>query len=66
MNDIVEQLRDWRKKMPANWYGNKDLDAAINEIKKLREALEFYAEPKNYSDDYWKGMWERARAAIDA
>lgn len=34
--DIMERLRIWRKRMPAVWYGNADLDAAIAEIERLR------------------------------
>ena len=34
------------------------------EIVRLRKALEFYANPKNYSDDYWKGMWKAAQDAL--
>jgi len=37
---------------------------AADRIEALEAALRFYAEPKNYSDDYWKGMWETARAAL--
>jgi hypothetical protein len=30
--DIVEVLRAWRNKMPANWYGNVKIDTAVSEI----------------------------------
>jgi hypothetical protein len=33
-------------------------------IAELEATLEFYAEPKNYSDSYWKGIWEKARTAL--
>jgi hypothetical protein len=36
MKDILERLQTWRNRMPAKWYGNADLDAAIVEIIRLR------------------------------
>jgi len=38
--DIVEVLRAWRNKMPANWYGNVRIDTAISEILGLRASLQ--------------------------
>ena len=35
-----------------------------NRIEALEAALRFYADPKNYSDDYWKGIWKTAAAAL--
>ena len=57
------------------------LQSAINKLKKaalgtaaqstgreaaLEAALRFYANPKNYSDDYWKGIWKTAQEALAA
>jgi len=39
MSDIVDELRYWRRRMPAKWYGNADLDAAIAEIEALRTEI---------------------------
>ncbi len=45
MTDILERLRAWRRRMPSAWYGNADLDAAIEEIKRLRGAAQAVPDP---------------------
>lgn len=54
----------WAALMATKEAFRKQAFAAEREAARLRTALEFYSDPKNYSDDYWKGMWETARDAL--
>ncbi len=36
--ELLERLVYWRKRMPANWYGNRDLDDAITALRATQPA----------------------------
>jgi hypothetical protein len=44
VSDMKERLRAWRKRMPANWYGNRDLEAAAARIEQLESQLKAASE----------------------
>jgi hypothetical protein len=63
MSDIVERARARAHHHFLNTTTHDLFIEAADEIERLRKVLEFYANPKNYSDDYWKGMWKAAQDA---